>query len=224
MLGFRLPVMVGAVLTTVLALWLNSAAQTEPALAPLSVSQHSFVVKTLTSSQRVQALLGVGPRRVAMGEPQVAKAQAERFLAGETAAPPARTVSVLLFNPVTNRAARALVSLNDGRIISVVRVDPANVPIFREDVDDAFAIAKQNAAVRRALGDNIGRYHVVESGGDTGAPFAVQALPIRTSDPRDPCHADRCLDLIFRGERGYLPIRAHVDLRKHAVTAEEARR
>jgi hypothetical protein len=41
---------------------------------------------------------------------------------------------------------------------------------------------------------------------------------LRSSNRSDPCAIDRCLDLIFRTPKGYLPLRVHVDLtRRNAV-------
>ncbi len=41
--------------------------------------------------------------------------------------------------------------------------------------------------------------------------------PLRSVDPNDACSRNRCLDLIFRTETGYLPVRADVDLTAQTV-------
>jgi hypothetical protein len=74
-----------------------------------------------------------------------------------------------------------------------------------EDAEQALALAKSDAGVRRAVGDTLERYELLESGSEARVPFIAQALPLRSSDPRDLCSIDRCLDLIFRTENGYLP-------------------
>ena len=120
---------------------------------------------------------------------QLDKTEAERYLNGQSATPPTRRVSVLIFNPSTNHAAKTLVVLGTPHIQSVEQVDPAEVPLTKEDVVDALAPAKQNTDVRGAVGETL----------------------------------DRCLDLIFRDEHGYLLARAHVDISKHSVTVEGGR-
>jgi hypothetical protein len=70
------------------------------------------------------------------------------------------------------------------------------------------------------VGGRLDQFTILESGSDARVPFAAQALPLRSTNPRDPCSTDRCLDLIFRTEEGYLSVRAHVDLTKRTATIE----
>jgi len=190
------------------------------ALSPL---ERTSAQRIVVNDSRVRSLIGAGEARVIVGEAEVDKSEAERYLSGESATPPTRHVSILVFNPATNQAARTLVVLGAPQIESVERIDPVNVPFTREDADDALALAKRDAAVRRAIGDAVDRFTLVEPGQDTGKAFVAQLLPVLSSDPHDACHVDRCLDLIFRGERGYLSTRAHIDLSKRSVTVEGGR-
>ena len=113
-----------------------------------------------------------------------------------------------------------MVSLPSYRILAVQRLSPRDVPFVREDADQALALAKADPKVRRAVGDTLERFEILNSGEEREVPFAAQALPLRSTSPKDPCSKDRCLDLLFRTPRGYLPLRVGVDLTTRTVTLE----
>jgi hypothetical protein len=104
------------------------------------------------------------------------------------------------------------VSLPESRVLAVDRIAPAEVPIVREDADHALALTKASPDLRRAVGDTLDQYAILDLAREERVSFAAQALPIRSSDRNDPCSVNRCLDLTFRTATGYLPWRAHVDL------------
>ena len=79
------------------------------------------------------------------------------------------------------------------------------------------ALAKANPELRRAVGETLDRFAILEPGSEERVPFAAQVLPVVSTNRNDPCSTDRCVDLIFRTENGYLPLRAHVDLTRRAV-------
>jgi hypothetical protein len=187
------------------------------AAAPMTVEEKVAVEKAVLSDQRIRVIVGSGQTRVITADVEVDKAEAEAFLAGTSEKPPTRRVTIVVFNVQANRAARSLVSLAESRILSVQRVNASDVPFTREDADQALVLAKADAAVRRAIGETLDRFQILDSGDEARVPYAAQALPLRSTDPRDPCRVDRCLDLIFRTESGYLPVRAHVNLTKRSV-------
>jgi len=189
-------------------------------VAPLTADERVAVEKLALSDQRIRAIVGPGEPRVITADVEVDKAETEAYLAGTSEKPPARRVTVVLFNVQTNRAARALVSSTEGRVLSVERITASDVPFVRADADQALALAKANAAVRRAIGDTLDRFEILDTGSDASIPFAAQALPLRSTDPHDSCSTNRCLDLIFRTETGYLSVRAHVNLTKRTVTVQ----
>jgi hypothetical protein len=193
-------------------------------LPMLTPTERVSVRQIVVNDARVRSLIGAGTARVIVGEAEVDKAEAERYLSGQSTMPPTRRVALLVFNPATNHAARTLVVLGTPRIESVERIDPADVPLTKEDAVGALALAKGNADIRRIVGDTIDRYVIAEPGLDAGGPFVAEALPLLSGNPQDPCHADRCLDVIFRGEHGYLPVRAHADITKQSITVEGGRR
>ena len=51
-------------------------------------------------------------------------------------------------------------------------------------------------------------------------PFAAQVLPLVSTNQNDPCGSNRCVNLIFRTENGYLPVRAHIDLTRRTVAIQ----
>lgn len=179
-----------------------------------------MIERALLSDKRVREIVGEEKPRILIADPETDKAEAEAFLEGTTEKRPSRRVSVAVFNPKTNKAAHVLLSLEEIRVLEVREIKADDVPFSREDAEDALALAKANPDVRRAVGENLERFNLLESGSDARIPFAAQALPLRSTNPRDPCSTNRCLDLIFRTEEGYLPVRAHVDLTKRTVTIE----
>lgn len=189
--------------------------------APLTAQEKLAVEKATLADTRVRALVGPGQLRVLTSEIEVDKAEAEAFLAGTSSAPPTRRVGVLVFNPKTNKAAHAWVASEKQRVLSLQSIDASDIPYSREDADRALTLAKASAAVRHAIGDTLERFVIVESGGDARVPYAAQALPLRSMNPEDACAVHRCLDLIFRTEAGYLPVRAHVDLTEGAAVVQK---
>ena len=186
-------------------------------MAPMTTEERRAVENAALSDERVRAIVGEGQRRTIATSMEANKGEAEAFLEGRSTTPPRRLVSVVLFNPQTNQAAHALVSLSEGRVISAESISVSDVPYVRDDADQALVLAKADAGVRRAVGEMLDRFEIIESGSDLRIPFAAQALPLRSADPRDLCSVDRCVDLIFRAENGYLPVRAHINLTRRTV-------
>jgi len=192
-------------------------AATAGSVAPMTTEERLAVENAALSDARVRAIVGEGQPRIIITGVEIDKAEAEAFLASELATPPRRLVSVVLFNPQTNQAAHALVSPSDNRVISAGSITASDIPFVRGDADQALALAKADTGLRRAVGDTLDRYEILESDSDARVSFAAHALPLRSTDPRDFCSVDRCLDLIFRSEFGFLPVRAHVNLTRRTV-------
>lgn len=195
----------------------RSAVSQQPP-APLTTEDSLAVERATLADARVRAIVGAGRPRIIFADAEVDKAEAEAFLADTSQPAPTRRLTVVVLNMQTNKAARAVVSLPQHRILAVQRIPVSDVPFVREDADQALALAKASAAMRRAIGDTLERFVILNSGDDASVPFAAQALPLRSTDPKDPCSVNRCLDLVFRTENGYLPVRAHVDLTRRTVT------
>jgi hypothetical protein len=190
----------------------------------LKAEDRRAIENTVLSDKRVRQIVGEEKPRIYIADPEADKAEAEAFLAGTSEKRPSRRVRAAVFNPKTNKAARVLILLDERRVLEVEEIKADQVPFSREDAEEALALAKENREVQHALGEKMERFSISESGSDARIPFAAQALPLRSTNPRDPCSIDRCLDLIFRTEEGYLPMRAHVDLTKRTVTVETRKR
>lgn len=189
-------------------------------IGPLTAEERTGLESMVLSDKRVRQIFGERKPRFIITEAETDKAEAEAFLEGTTEKRPSRRVSIALFDPKTNRAAHVSVLFEERRILEVQEIKAEDVPLSREDAEDAFSLAKANAELRRALGERGEQFRLADANGDVREPFVVEALPLRSTNPRDPCSKDRCLDLIFRTEEGYLPLRAHVDLTKRTVAVE----
>ena len=160
--------------------------------------------------------------RIITAADELDKSEAEAFLEGRTTTPPTRRVTIVVINPQSQQAARVLFELPDNRILAVESIPASDVPFSKNDADEALALAVANPNLRRLVGDNLNRFQIFELGSEARVPFAAQALPVRSTDPRDVCSTDRCVDLIFRTEDGYLPFRAHVNLARGTVEIQAA--
>jgi hypothetical protein len=185
--------------------------------APITTEERLTIERTILSDERIRAIVGDGQPRIVISAEELDKAEAEAFLTGRSTTPPTRRLTVTLINRQTQQAAQALIEPSQSRVLAVRSVAASDIPFLRDDVDQALALAKADANVRSAVGDSLERFEVLESGSEARGPFAVQALPLRSTDPRDVCSVDRCVDLIFRTENGYLPFRAHVNLTRRSV-------
>ncbi|HXN08520.1 MAG TPA: hypothetical protein VN860_02535, partial [Candidatus Acidoferrales bacterium] len=114
--------------------------------------------------------------------------------------------------PNRSSGLRALVNLATSLVVRTQRLDPVDILFTQSDVADAFALVRNLPSVRARLGSALPLYHV---GGlaDTQPQYRVEALPVRGADPRDPCTAHRCLELLFHAPHGYVAgLRVLVDL------------
>ncbi len=184
---------------------------------PLTSEERSAIERTVLSDPRIKKVAGAEKPRVLVSEAHVDKAEAEAFISGRSDKAPVHTVNVVVFNPRTNQAVQTIMHLEEHRILELKEINASDVPLTFEDAEEAFALAKANPDVRRAVGSNLDQFVLVESGSSAHVPYAVQVLPLRSSDPKDPCHTGRCLDLTFRAQTGYLPLRVTVDLTRRSV-------
>jgi len=206
-----------AVTSSWAALALCQAQPQGPAGAAATTADKAAAERAALADSRVQTLLGAGQPRVITAEAEPDKREAEEFLAGRSAAPPKRRVVVVLSNPQTSKAVRALVVVPQNQVVAIESIRPADVPLVRDDAEQALALAKANPELRQAVGETLDRYAILQPGSEERVPFAAQVLPVVSTNRNDPCSTNRCVDLIFRAENGYLPLRAHVDLTRRTV-------
>jgi hypothetical protein len=206
---------------------LQAQGQTPPAQSagaqPPTAEQMRSLHQAAVSDMRVRAIVGPGETRAFIAEMEPDKAAVEAFLSGTSAAAPARPTVVTVFNPATNKAARTLMAGGENRVVAVRSVSPSDVPFGRDDATQALELAKSNPDVRRIVGQALDQFEILDPGSEARVAYAAQALPLRSTNPRDACSVNRCVDLIFRTENGYLSLRAHVDLTKRTVTISQPR-
>jgi hypothetical protein len=200
------------------AAWAQQPRATIEHIPALTIEEHAAIERTTLADPRVRSAVGAGQTRVVTAQVEIDKAEAEAFLAGTSATPPTRRVHVFVLNAQTNKAARVVVAPTQNQVLTVEAVRAADVPFVRDDADQALALVKASADMRRAIGGDLDKFVIVDSGSDARAPFAAQILPLRSTAPSDPCSNDRCVDVIFRTENGYLGVRAHVDLTRRTVS------
>ena len=82
-------------------------AETGP-VVPMTTDETRAVEQAVLSDARVRAIVGEVQPRIITTILEPDKAEAEAFLAGRSAAPPRRRVSIVLLNQQTNQAAHAL--------------------------------------------------------------------------------------------------------------------
>jgi hypothetical protein len=183
----------------------------------LTAQEESAALSAVLSDARVRQIVGSGRPRVIVGDAQPDKNEAVAFYRGETQKPPTHHVWATVFNPATNKAAEVFMSLEQNKVLKVQEIEAADVPLSREDVEEALALAKVSPDVRRAVGSSMDQFVVSERSAQRTAPFTVRSLRVRSADANDPCTLDRCLDLIFKTDSGFLPLRAEVDLTQRTV-------
>jgi hypothetical protein len=187
----------------------------------LTEEEARTVERAALAEPRTRELLSTDRPRVISVTVEPNKAQAGAFLSGTSATAPSRRATVVLFNAETNRAGQVVLAVPSGgppRVLEVRRIDPADVPFGPEDARAALDLARRDPAVRRAVGDILDRFELLEPDSDTQPPYAAQVLPLRSTNPQDPCANGRCLDIIFRTQDGYLSVRPTVNLTRRTVT------
>ena len=184
----------------------------------LNAAEIATVQKATQANARIRSLLGAGAMLSATSSADSDKADALDFLTGKRTAPPERYVTMTLFNPQTRKAVLARVRVSDSTIVSSEAISLRDVPIFEEEASQAVALARGDAKVRAAIGATVDRFQFRPSGDETKMPFAAEILPLLGNNEKDPCFNDRCVEVLFRTEAGYLPLRAQVDLSSRAVT------
>ena len=197
-------------------------AQQTPGAATVPMDE-SALTRAVLADPRARASLGPGEVKTVAVDAASDKSEAAAYLEGRRDALPARHATVLLWNRATDKAIRALVSTTDPRVLGIESLRMADVPLIPEELDEALALVKASPQAQKSVGPSLDRFILVQSGDEYPKVDIVQALPVRSSDPKDPCAAHRCLQFLFRSQQGYLPLRAQVDLSKHAVSVIRGR-
>lgn len=170
------------------------------ALDPLTREEQAAAERIARNDSRVKELLGESGVRVVSVLPVLIKAESpEKFDVKQ------RQIEVVLFRPQGEVGARVVVNLRQNNVVAVSRLTGDQVPYTNDDLADAFQLASRDPEVVRALGQEVQTFRIRPvPPGRTTPKNIVEGLPVRSSDPNDPCSKHRCLWLIFRRGNDYL--------------------
>jgi len=188
-------------------------------LDPLSVDERAAAERLARSDGKVKEIVGESGVRLVSAEPILAKKIPPR-----ESDLTVREVEVVLFRPDNEAGARVLVDLRRGSVLEVLRLRTGQVPMTFDDLADAFQLAARDAEVQRLLGPSIQDFKVQAASSQPGIEVPeniVTGLPLRSTDPKDPCATHRCMELFFRRGNDYLsePV-VLVDLTRKKVIVE----
>jgi len=179
-----------------------STATERRALDPLVAEERAYAERLARSDTQVKKLLGETGIRVISVEPTLIKSESL-----ERVDRTARYVEVVLFRPEGEVGARVTVDLGRKAVAQVQRLTSSQIPMTSDDLAEAFQLALRDAQVQEVLGSDAKSFQV------QGAPAEpnpsspenlVTGLPLRSTDPKDPCAKHRCLELLFRKGADFL--------------------
>jgi Cu2+-containing amine oxidase len=131
-----------------------------------------------------------------------------------------RAAEVVFYRFDGNFGIRALVSLGRKGVISVERLESADVPLTGQDWTDALQLALKNPEIQQMLGKDVDKFSRLsrrQSNAATLKQNAVRILLIVATSPKDPCFGNRCVQLLFRRGPVYLVDSAIVNLSSGVV-------
>ena len=135
-----------------------------------------------------------------------------------------RAAEVVFYRFDGNFGVRALVNLGRRGVVSVDRLDSADVPITEQDWSDAVQLALKHPEISQMLAKDVDRFRGLtrrKSNAATLKQNAVRILRIVATKPDDPCYGNRCVQLWFRLGAVYLIDSAIVNLTTGVVQVEK---
>jgi hypothetical protein len=172
------------------------------ALDPLTPAEQALAERIARSDGRVKEILGEAGVRLVSVIPVLLKADLP-----EKTNVALRQIEVVLFHPQREVGARVIVNLSQNGVVEVSRLASDQVRFTDDDLSDAFQLAMKDAEVLRVLGAAAQTFRPRTAPPTTTAAAqqnVVEGLPVRSSDPNDPCSKHRCLWLMFRRGNDYL--------------------
>jgi len=171
-------------------------------LDPLTPAEQALAERIARGDGRVKEILGEAGVRLVSATPVLIKTESpEKFDVA------LRQVEVVLFQPQREVGARVIVNLRQNAVVEVSRLASDQVRFTDDDLSDAFQLAMKDPEVLRVLGTEAQTFRP-QTGPPTTTAAApantVAGLPVRSSDPNDPCSKHRCLWLMFRRGNDYL--------------------
>jgi len=180
----------------------SSSPEVRRALDPLTPDEQISAVRIAEGDNRVKQLLHAEGVRVVSVLPVVTKAESLQKLDYST-----RQVEVVLFQPQGEVGARVLVNLHQSQAVNVQPLRSDQVPMTADDLNDAFQAAMRDAGVQKALGSAAASFRPQSATNQietSKQENLVTGLPLRSTDPNDPCSKHRCMELFFRRGSDYL--------------------
>lgn len=196
--------LLGGLLLTAAATWAQAPPPRPQSLDPLTPREQDLAAKTAlgdpgvrelakSGSPRVEAVLFLAPNKPEPGRDNPEKSQDL-----------GRFALVLLYVRESNTGLQVLVDLGRQSVVETKRIDPRGVPLGQEDLEEAWALARQDKEVLQLLGNDLPRFRPLRMGEPQNAvDFEVQALGY-SGPSGDPCSRDRCLALLFRRGDAYV--------------------
>jgi hypothetical protein len=186
------------------------------ALEPLNVDEHAAVERVARAEPRVKELVGETGVRVVSVTPVLIKTESPtQFDVTQ------RQVEVILFHPEREVGARVIINLQQNKVVAVTKLSGDQVMMTNDDVADAFHLALRDPEVVKVLGPEAQRFQIGNPPSGARPENAVEGLPVRSTDPNDPCSKHRCINLLFRRGNNYLTQSVTVDLTAKHVTVEK---
>jgi hypothetical protein len=174
----------------------TSTAMEKRSLDPLVAEERAYAERIARNDPQVKKLLGEAKIRVISVEPTLIKSESP-----ERVDVTARYVEVVLFRPEGEVGARVTVNLGRKAVVQVQRLTGSQVPMTSDDLNEAFQLAIRDTRVQEVLGADVKSFQVQGALNEPNSPSPenlVTGLPLRSTDPKDPCSKHRCLELFFR--------------------------
>jgi hypothetical protein len=118
-----------------------------------------------------------------------------------------RAAEVVFYRFDGNFGIRALVNLERKVVMSVQRLEGANVPLTEQDWMGALQLALKDPEIQKLLDKDLEKFRGLsrrKSNAATRRQNAVRSLLIVATSPTDPCFESRCVQLLFRRGPVYL--------------------
>lgn len=201
-----------------------AAAQGPLPLDPLTPRERALADSIARADPRIRDVVGRGGRLIYVDF--LAVKQPQR-VPGVEEAPPRRSAEVLFYLPDRDQGVRALVDLEQRRVVDQAAVPGQSVPLSAEEVQTAARLALADQRVIRLFGGRMPAFRVATGPAtlaDTGAA-RIEGLRTVAASRTDPCYGRRCVVLFFRVANRYVQMnRVIVDLTGQRVLIQEGAR
>lgn len=195
-----------------------AGAQPPLPLDPLTEQEQQEAASLAQADPRVTSLLGPGPSVLAAVE-FIALQKGEEGADPEHPLPIGRSAQVLFARYEGNLGVRALVDLVAHSVTVVESMSGDDVPMNLAELNAAWALARQNPAVRQVLGPEADFYQVLQDPDAPEPTHRVEGMRVVGAQSGDRCFGHRCLALLFQRLDEYLAsTEVLVDLTTQTVT------